>query len=137
MTAARLNQGGADLSTPRNVDCNARIHFIGLDLAGAGLLMQVRLYPGAAGPALLEFKTGAGAGLPSLIVTSTMAGIVPVSTVAVYAHRNLIQPLPAPPEAGGDTVLHYDLITNGVGFPTIRQLAKGRFIVESSVSIIE
>lgn len=124
-----------DLRYPRNLGVQDSFTFQSLDLSGANLLMQVRLYPDAPGDALITLETDGLTPNPneSLGVNTNAPALPSVSEVIYYIKTETIQGLPPAGKPGGDAVFYYDLITTGVG-SAMFQLVKGKFIIEGSVS---
>ena len=88
----------------------------GVDLTGADLRMQLRLYPNAPGAPLVDLLTVANGNAQGLrLVSVAMDGDVPVSTIEAVINETTIEELPFAGEAGGDTVLAYDLQVNPAG----------------------
>lgn len=112
------------------------ISIIGIDLTGAEVLMQVRLYPGAAGDPLIALEMVEDVSIDEgLDVSVDFSPGYPVSTIRWRIDRGTIGNLPQPAKAAADSVLAYDIITTGVGFEQCA-LVRGDFIVERGVTEI-
>ena len=92
------------------------LRFSGVDLTGADLRLQVRLYRNAPGQPVIDLVTVTNGNAEGLrLVSVEMVDDRPVSTVAIKINETTIEGLVFLGEAGDDTVLAYDLQITPVG----------------------
>lgn len=120
------------LAGGRNVSFKDTITIEGADLSAATLRMQVRLYPDAAGAALVDL-TETASPAQGLSVSVDVSGLLPVSTIEIRMDKATMQALPAAKKLGGDRELAYDLVVSGGGFDEAIWF-EGSFTVEGSVT---
>ena len=126
------------LTAFRNVVFRDSFEFQGLNLAGAGLLMQVRLDKDTPGDPLIELEPVADIDTDEgLSLSVDTSGVQPVSTIEMFIKYNTLQAVCAAvlgdAQAGETLELQYDLITTGVNYNMV-MLARGPFNIEGSVS---
>ncbi|MFC3579137.1 hypothetical protein [Sphingomonas hylomeconis] len=129
-TAARL-----PLAAWRNELCVRTIRFVGLDLTGVDMRMQIRLRPDAPGAPLIALATVTTASAEGLKLDSvtTVAGI-PTSTVVLRINKTTMTNAAMVPyggEPGADTGLSYAIQLGGTSVGATR--VYGPFIVLANV----
>jgi hypothetical protein len=108
--------------------------FAGVDLTGAALEMQIRLYPNAPGSPLVDLDTVTDSNAQGvrLLGVEEVDG-VPVSTVSIKINETTVEALPFAAEAGDDTVLAWDMqVTQAGGYKEV--WAEGEFWVLAAVT---
>ena len=111
--------------------------FIGLDLTGQPMAMQVRGYRDQEGTPLIDLAVAApGAEGLSVIVTTDDAD-VPTSVVTIQVDQDTIDAtLPYPESgvrAGSDVSVFYDFKSPAVGLP-LRRWVEGAFVIAAGVT---
>lgn len=127
-----ITPGKVDLVGFRDLVFADYFRFEGLNLTGAGLRMQVRLYPNADGDPLIDLEPVADiAAEEGLLLEVDLDGAIPVSTVYFNILRATTANLPvgASHEPGEPDIFSYDLVTTGTNFDQLL-LVRGFFIIE-------
>lgn len=122
------------LTALRHSTFDYRVGITGMNLAGAGLAMQVRLYPDAPFDPILSLVNAAPPA-DGLSVTVTEEGGVVRSEVRILVSRLNINGilLGNLPVGGAPLKLAYDLVTTGIGSGADR-LMEGEFIIKQGVT---
>lgn len=130
-----------EISVFRNDPMCLLLEVVGEDLTGAAFAFAVRLYPDAAGAALLgPLAATATKGAPGVrLVRVDVVDDVPVSLLEIIDTKAHVQALPAATEAGADLTLHYDFgwtpLDDGSGLAAVEVTRLfGSFVVKGSVN---
>lgn len=121
------------LAGGRNVLYVDTLSIRGVDLSGATLKMQVRLYPDAPSTPLIDLAMAASNAQGLSVTVTTDDDAIPTSVIQIRINKTTMQGMPATNPLGEDAELAYDLTVSGGGFDEGIWF-KGPFVVEGSVT---
>lgn len=136
-----MTPGTVDLRIQRWAPYRDFIEVRGVDLTGATLAMQLRLYRDAPGDPLVSLATTASPAEGLSVEVATVDGM-PVSTIWIRINETTIEGvLPftvtagSPNrKAGSDVTLAHDIVLSGTGIPKARWF-QGTATIEAGVTV--